>query len=1031
MKMHNHEVKRTGGILANHAIGSIWRKWDLHVHTPASVVQGYGGDSDEAWERFIADLEALPQDFAVIGVNDYLFLDGYRKLLEFKEHGRLSNIETLLPVVEFRLAKFAGHDKMLRVNYHLIFSENLAPDIIDTQFLVQLRSGLNVSAEHASVRKQWNVAVTHASIEDLGRLIKEDMLPERLEELTESDFLLGFNNLNFDERRLVNLLENSYLRGKYIAAIGKAEWDQYRWNDHSIAEKKNIINSVPAVFTAAPDLGTFKRGQCRLQKEGVNDRLFDCSDAHAFSDSQEKDRLGNCLTWVKADPTLDGLILAIKDYSERVFVGPRPPVLDDIDRHPAKYIRRVCIDRRSDCSPSGKWFDDIDISFNPELVAVIGNRGMGKSALLDAIALAGNSPRPSEELSFLRPFQAARGNLADSFAVSLDWYTSESKYSIPFSSSYDPTLPSRVKHLPQHFIEVLCNEEDGQFEKEIERVVFSHVQEDERLGCHSLSELVEYRSEALQQSADDLKREISVINEKIATLEAELSPTHVAQLEGLLVQRMEELRGMWDKRPVVPRAPKSSDPELDKRIQRMRLKVEQLTLKKAEVENRIVTVRAAVEAARRVLALIDKLEKDVVRVSTEYAEDFSKIGLQFNDVISLNVKRELVQRQENKLTDELASLRISVDPENADSHASKVEQSRKELKKAEAVLSAPLQAYKSARETRSEFTRSLRELIGSEDTPDTIRFLKWRLVILRNSAPAQLASLENARMAKAKEIFTAVAGHVELLEELYAPVQGFVDRHPPKDDTFRVAFSASLEAVQFGDELSSRVVHNKRGSFCGAEQAHQRLEELHKDVDFNEWSSVEAFLKAVTVALHFDLRPGENAAPRQVSEQIRPSRTVAELYDFLYQLAYIRYRHHLTMGGRPLSLLSPGEKGALLLVFYLLIDQSDCPLLIDQPEENLDNQSVFKVLVPFIREARRRRQVFLVTHNPNIAVVAGAEQVIFCAMDKRDGFRLSYVSGALENPEMNQHVLDVLEGTRPAFSKREQTYQVSASIKPS
>ena len=113
------------------------------------------------------------------------------------------------------------------------------------------------------------------------------------------------------------------------------------------------------------------------------------------------------------------------------------------------------------------------------------------------------------------------------------------------------------------------------------------------------------------------------------------------------------------------------------------------------------------------------------------------------------------------------------------------------------------------------------------------------------------------------------------------------------------------------------------------------------------------------------------------------------------------------------GLLSPGEKGALLLVFYLLVDRSDCPLLIDQPEENLYNQSVFKVLVPFIREARRRRQIFLVTHNPNIAVVAGAEQVIFCQMDKRDGSRLSYVSGALENPQMNQHALDVLEGTRP------------------
>ncbi len=428
--------------VGNHSIGSIWRKWDLPAHTPASVIQGYGGTSDEVWERFLVDLEALPEEFAVIGVNDYLFLDGYRKLLEFKRGGRLQNIETLLPVIEFRLAKFAGHDRMLRVNFHLIFSESLGPDVIESQFLVQLRTGLNVSAEHASVGKQWNAVVTRTSLEDLGRLIRDDMPSGRAGELSESDFLLGFNNLNFDDQKLFEVLQNSYLRGKYVAAVGKTEWDQYRWNDHSIADKKNVINSVHAVVTAADDLATFERGRNRLRTEGVNDRLLDCSDAHTYSNSDEKDRLGNCLTWVKADPTLDGLILAIRDYQDRVFVGSRPPILGDMDQHPAKYISRVAIDRRSEFSPPGKWFDGVKITLNPKLVAVIGNRGMGKSALLDVIALAGNSTMPSSELSFLKPFQDARGGLAEGFAVVLEWHSSEGVDPIPLSSRRTPATSS-------------------------------------------------------------------------------------------------------------------------------------------------------------------------------------------------------------------------------------------------------------------------------------------------------------------------------------------------------------------------------------------------------------------------------------------------------------------------------------------------------------------------------------------------------------------------------------------------------------
>ncbi|MEY4602579.1 MAG: hypothetical protein RL292_520, partial [Candidatus Parcubacteria bacterium] len=81
--------------------GSEWRKWDLHVHTPKSFVNEYGSDTVEVWEKFIADLEALPLEFKVIGINDYLFLEGYEKVLEYKKQGRLQNIELILPVIEF------------------------------------------------------------------------------------------------------------------------------------------------------------------------------------------------------------------------------------------------------------------------------------------------------------------------------------------------------------------------------------------------------------------------------------------------------------------------------------------------------------------------------------------------------------------------------------------------------------------------------------------------------------------------------------------------------------------------------------------------------------------------------------------------------------------------------------------------------------------------------------------------------------------------------------------------------------------
>jgi predicted metal-dependent phosphoesterase TrpH len=93
--------------------GSEWRKWDLHVHTPCSIVHNFKTiNGKDVWESFINDLESLPSDIRVLGINDYLFIDGYKKVLEYKKQGRLKNIELILPVIEFRLAKFSGNKQL-------------------------------------------------------------------------------------------------------------------------------------------------------------------------------------------------------------------------------------------------------------------------------------------------------------------------------------------------------------------------------------------------------------------------------------------------------------------------------------------------------------------------------------------------------------------------------------------------------------------------------------------------------------------------------------------------------------------------------------------------------------------------------------------------------------------------------------------------------------------------------------------------------------------------------------------------------
>ena len=82
--------------------GSEWRIWDLHVHTPSSLKHNYTCTKEEnIWDKYIEALEQLPKDIKVLGINDYLFIDGYKKVLEYKNKGRLKNIDLILPVIEF------------------------------------------------------------------------------------------------------------------------------------------------------------------------------------------------------------------------------------------------------------------------------------------------------------------------------------------------------------------------------------------------------------------------------------------------------------------------------------------------------------------------------------------------------------------------------------------------------------------------------------------------------------------------------------------------------------------------------------------------------------------------------------------------------------------------------------------------------------------------------------------------------------------------------------------------------------------
>lgn len=364
--------------------GSEWRKWDLHVHTPKSMRQEYGGDKLEIWEKFIKELEDLPSEFKCIGINDYLFIDGYKEVLKYKQNGRLKNLDCIFPVLEFRLARFGGHKHFSKINFHIIFSDQLTPQVIESQFLSALTNKFKLAPGANGMH--WSGVLSHDSLRDLGQKIKSTVPAEKLGGYG-SDFEEGFNNLTFDDELIFDALNNNHFfkkdgRPQFITAVGKTEWEDIAWQDGAIADKKDMINKVDLVFISSESVKKFDNAKKKLSENNVNNLLVDCSDAHYFSTSNEKDRLGKCFSWIKADANFEGLRQVLLEPEDRICIKESSPQQEFCK--PCFSSIRIKEETRVF---EGKTvsFAETTIPLNSELVAIVGGRGTGKSLLLTAL----------------------------------------------------------------------------------------------------------------------------------------------------------------------------------------------------------------------------------------------------------------------------------------------------------------------------------------------------------------------------------------------------------------------------------------------------------------------------------------------------------------------------------------------------------------------------------------------------------------------------------------------------------------------
>lgn len=1007
----------------NDVSGSNWRKWDLHVHTPESLVQRFGGSTKHNWERFLADLESLPSEIKVIGVNDYMFIDGYRRILAEKRKGRLLNIDLFVPVIELRLDKFGGSEsKLSRVNFHIIFSDDVDPDVIQEQFISALPSAYQLTPCYEYLETQWKAVASRDSLIDLGKKIIATV-PDEEKSKFRGPLLVGFSNINFRLDDILNRLDKSAFDDKYLTAVGKTEWWDIKWNDKSVADKKTIINSADLVFIAAESVSDCHKAKDHLTTSGVNDRLLDCSDAHTYSHSSDKDRLGNCFTWIKADTTFQGLKLALVEPDERVFIGDLPEQLGVVEANRTKFVRSVTIRKRDKSRFAERWFN-VELPLNYGLVAIIGNKGSGKSALADVIGLLGSS-RHQDAFSFLRhdKFRKPPENKAQHYEAELLW-ESDTVSTAKLDSDIALTEVEIIKYIPQNYFETICTElgdiEESTFDKEIKQVIYSHVDSAGRLGQPTLDDLIDLRSSEIIEAIGKARLKIQQLNVEIVDLENRLTEDYRESLRKRLEAKKGELQAHEKAKQAEVPKPAEQGTEIGKLLHKAEQDKAQLEQEIQQGQQERVRLAQDIASVERLIEKVHNFQEDYEAFRDEFIQAASGLDIEFETVVTFVINENPLAEKLEQLRAAKQKLDSSLDETNQDGLKGRLLGVEARIDTLREQLDEPNRQYQAYVDALQEWKRAKNEIIGTEAEIGSLKYFAKQIQDLQ-AVPARLDALYRKRKSRARSIYRSIKKIVHILEDLYSPIQRFFDTYETIKDMLDLQFGVSILNTRFQEHLFDWISLGRMGSFMGAKQGKERVSALIERHNFNKERSTLGFIDEVLEHLVRDKRT-EDETPVRIVDQLKKGKSVESLYNFLFSLEYLEPRYVLRLGDKELSQLSPGERGALLLVFYLMIDRDTIPLLIDQPEHNLDNETVTKLLVPAIREAKLRRQIIMITHNPILAVVCNADQVICASLDISDNYRLEYLSGAIENPEINRKIVDILEGTMKAFDNRQRKY---------
>ncbi|MEJ7890364.1 TrlF family AAA-like ATPase [Acinetobacter baumannii] len=947
--------------------GYEWHIWDLHFHTPSSYDYKH---KDVTNQEIIQKLKE--NNVKVVAITDHHVID-VERITELQRLGVSEGI-TVLPGIEF-LADARGREP---VHFIGIFSENSNMEHIWGQ--IKHRTDIN-KIELNGIRENQ----VYCDLLETINLVKE---------------LGGLVTIHAgDKHGSVENITHSL--------------------PHTMAQKTEVAHAVDIY-----ELGKEEDQQGYIQYVFPTIKkiipMIICSDNHNIRNYEIKQKL-----WIKGEPSFNGLKYALNEPQERFYIGEEPEILKRTRENKTKYISSLKISLDGIHDKNNIWFDNVEIPLNSELVTIIGHKGNGKSAISDILALCADGEHSGEYL-FLHKDKFKKRGLAERFKASIEFLSNFKTSERKLNHTIDPTQQSLVRYLPQSYFEKVCNEigKVEAFREEIEKVVYQYVPKEKKMGAESFRDLLDLKKKAIEAEIASILERLRACNKKIISLEDQNDPAFKESLKSKIKVKKEELETHRLNKPTEILDPSlvSQSPENERKkaelLQHEKNRDDQITLKNHYEQNLKNCNRTKLEVENLIREINNKVG-ELKSCLENGLKLFEELEINKIDILNINFSENILRTKIAELDIKINEYIALLDEANHESPIFKINEYQSLIESITSAFTGEQKAYQAYTDAIKEWHFKETEIIGSIEEVDSLTFLENKLNYIEHQLLIDLSLQRNARLEIVKEIYKKKAE----IKNIYDEVKNGIDKQLAESAVSELNIASKLDCDQyFKKKLLSNIRQNKVGSFYGGEDGGRILQDdLISQTDWNDEESVISFLENFIYYLEHDMR--NNERKKIYIGGITQDRF--ELYDYIFGLHFLNEHYDLQNNGKSLDQLSPGEKGALLLVFYLVLDKEDIPLIIDQPEDNLDNNSVAKVLVPFIKLAKKKRQIILVTHNPNLAVVADSEQVINVSLDKQNGYKFNFISGGIENQTINKQLLEVLEGTIPAFCLRKDKYSIN------